>query len=176
MVPTPRETAELFSEAFRNVYKADDHRLEPMVEARQLVNQVAALTFTPEASRSVLEGVKPHKSAGPDGVQPSLVKILADMLVEPITVLFNQTLVDGIPADWKESEVIPLYKKGDTMDVGNYRPVSLTSVICIAQERLVRQAMYQHMVANSILSDAQHGFVHQRSCLSNLLSFLDGVT
>ncbi len=32
------------------------------------------------------------------------------------------------------------------------------------------------MVANSILSDAQHGFVHQRSCLSNLLSFLDGVT
>ncbi len=36
--------------------------------------------------------------------------------------------------------------------------------------------MYQHMVANSILCNAHHGFVHQRSCLSNLLSFLDGVT
>ncbi len=36
--------------------------------------------------------------------------------------------------------------------------------------------MYQHMVADGILSDAQHRFIHQRSCLSNLLSFLDGVT
>ncbi len=44
-----------------------------------------------------------------------------------------------------------------------------------AQERLVRQAMYQHWVANSILSIAQLGFVHKRSFLSNLLSFLDGV-
>ncbi len=70
-----------------------------MVEARQLVNQVAALAFTPEATRSVLEGVNPHKSAGPDGVHPSLVKILANVLVEPITALFNRTLVDGIPTD-----------------------------------------------------------------------------
>ncbi len=76
----------------------------------------------------------------------------------------------------KEAEVSPFFKKGDTRDVGNYRPVSLTSVICTAQERLVRQAMNEHMVAYSILSDTQHGFVHQRSCLSNLLSFLDEVT
>ncbi len=45
-----------------------------------------------------------------------------------------------------------------------------------AQKRIDRQARYQDMVANSILGDAQHGFVHQRSGLSNLLSFLDGVT
>ncbi len=36
--------------------------------------------------------------------------------------------------------------------------------------------MYQHVVSNGILSDAQHDFVHHRSCLSSLLSFLDGVT
>ncbi len=36
--------------------------------------------------------------------------------------------------------------------------------------------MNQHLVGNSILSDALHDFVRQRSCLSNLLSFLDGVT
>ncbi len=36
--------------------------------------------------------------------------------------------------------------------------------------------MYAHVVWNGILSNAQHSFVHQRSCLSNLLSFLDGVT
>ncbi len=109
-------------------------------------------------------------------MHPSIVKILADVLVEPTTALFNRTPVDGIPADWKKAEVIPLYIKSDTRDVGNYSPVSLTSVICKAQKGLVRQAMYPHIVANGILSDAQHGFVHQRSCLSKLQSFLDRVT
>ncbi len=82
-----RETAELFSEAFCNVYKAADTRPEPRVEARQLVNQMAALALTPEATRSVLEGINPHKSDRPDKVHPSLVKILADLLVEPSTAL-----------------------------------------------------------------------------------------
>ncbi len=57
--------------------------------------------------------------------------------------------------------------------MGNYRPVRLTSVACNVQDHLVRQAMYQHMVPYCILSDVQHGFVHQISYLSNLLSFLD---
>ncbi len=87
----------------------------------------------------------------------------------PIAVLFYRTHVDGVPGDWKLAEVIPLHKKGDAANVGNYRPASLTIVICKAQERLIRQAMYQHMASNGILSDAQHGFVHKRSCLSNLL-------
>ncbi len=60
-----------------HVYKANDLRLEPTLEARQLVIQMVALAFTPEATRSVLGGINPHKSAGHDSVQPNLVKILA---------------------------------------------------------------------------------------------------
>ncbi len=73
------EIAELFSGAFRNDNKAVDHHPEPRVEARQLVTQMAALMFTPEAFRSVLEGVTPHTSAGPDCVYPSLVGIEVDV-------------------------------------------------------------------------------------------------
>ncbi len=40
----------------------------------------------------------------------------------------------------------------------------------------MRAAIYQHLLLNGILSDAQHGFVRRRSCLFNLLTFLDGVT
>ncbi len=69
------------------------------MEARQLVTQRAAQAFTPEATRSVLERVDPHQSAGPNGLHPSPVKIQADVLIEPITTLFNRKLLDGIPAD-----------------------------------------------------------------------------
>jgi len=37
---------------------------------------------------------------------------------------------NAIPGDWKKAVVIPIYKGGDRSVVGNYRPVSLTSVVC----------------------------------------------
>ncbi len=69
-----------------------------------------------------------------------------------------------------------MHKKGDTGDMGNYRPVRLTNLISNVKDCLAGQAMYQHMVSNGILWDAQHNFVHQISGLLNLLNFLDGLT
>ncbi len=104
---------------FRYVYKADDHRPEPRFTERELVGQLAALEFTPEAIRAVLEGGNPHKLAGPDGVQHSLIRILASVLAVPNAELLSCALVDGVSVDWKQAEVIPLHKKGDTRDLGN---------------------------------------------------------
>ncbi len=73
--------------------------------------------FTLEATKAVLEGVNPHKSAGPGIVHPSLVRILASVLAIPIAELFNHTLVDGVSADWKQAEVILRYNKGDALSV-----------------------------------------------------------
>ncbi len=78
---------------------------------------MSALAFTPEATRSVLEGLNPPKSVRPDGVHPSLVKVLADVST---AALFNRSLVDGNPADWKEAEVVPPSKKDEYRDVGDY--------------------------------------------------------
>ncbi len=64
-----------FSGAFREVYKADDHRLRPRIDERELVSQMAALRSRLEANRSVLEGVHRHKSIGADDVHPRLVRI-----------------------------------------------------------------------------------------------------
>jgi hypothetical protein len=36
---------------------------------------------------------------------------------------------NAIPGDWKKAVVVPIYKEGDRSVVGNYRPVSLTSVV-----------------------------------------------
>jgi hypothetical protein len=35
---------------------------------------------------------------------------------------------NAIPGDWKRAIMVPIYKGGDRSVVGNYRPVSLTSV------------------------------------------------
>ena len=52
--------------------------------------------------------------------------------------MFNLSLEEGIvPLEWKEANIIPLFKKGSRNKSENYRPVSLTSVICKLLERLI---------------------------------------
>jgi hypothetical protein len=52
------------------------------------------------------------------------------------------TLVKNL---WKEGNITALFKKGDKTEPGNYRPVSLTSVICKTMEKLVRETIVKHM-------------------------------
>ena len=58
----------------------------------------------------------------------------------------------------------------------NYRPVSLTSILCKSLQKIIRAHICQHLLQHSMLSPAQHGFLKNRSCLTNLLCFLDEVT
>jgi hypothetical protein len=54
-------------------------------------------------------------------------------------------------------------------DAANYRPVALTSVPCKVLESLIRTKLVQHIEKNKLFSDHQHGFMKNRSCLTNLL-------
>ena len=58
----------------------------------------------------------------------------------------------------------------------NYRPVSLTSVICKLLERLIKDHMVEFLVKHQLLNSSQHGFLKARSCLTNMLCFLEEIT
>ena len=57
-----------------------------------------------------------------------------------------------------------------------YRPVSLTSVICKLLERLIKDHLVDFLVKNNLINPSQHGFLKARSCLTNMLCFLEDVT
>jgi len=75
--------------------------------------------------------------------------------------------------DWKEAQVIPLFKKKENDVPGHYRPVSLTSVVRMVLESIVRKRVMGHWRANNLLSGCQHGFMSGRSCTTNLMSTLE---
>ena len=78
---------------------------------------------------------------------------------------------DGIlPKLWKEAEVRPIFKKGSKSSPGNYRPVSLTSVVCKVFEGFVNDALCIHLSENNLLSNEQFGFCRGRSCVTQLVS------
>ncbi|ESN90433.1 hypothetical protein HELRODRAFT_70880 [Helobdella robusta] len=50
-------------------------------------------------------------------------------IAESLLKLFNKSLATGeIPSGWKDAIIVPLFKRGDRCDTGNYRPINLTSI------------------------------------------------
>ena len=72
--------------------------------------------------------------------------------------------------------VIPIYKKRCKEDLGNYRPVSLTSVPGKVMKQTVLKEITRHVWDNRGIRPSQHGFIKGRSCSTNLISFTDLVT
>ena len=87
------------------------------------------------------------------------------------------SLQEGIvPLEWKEANIVPLFKKGSRYKSVNYRPVSLTSVICKLLETIIRAHMMDFLVKHKLINPSQHEFLKARSCLTNLLCFFDFLT
>jgi hypothetical protein len=70
---------------------------------------------------------------------------------------------NAIPGDWKKAIVVPIFKGGDRSVVGNYKPVSLTSVICKQMEYVIAGYLRQVWKISGWLYEGQHGFRHGSS-------------
>ena len=72
----------------------------------------------------------------------------------------NNSVETGIlTEDWKSANVTSVYKKGSMQEPGNYRLISLTSVVCKIMERLVKGRLVTHLGTNNLIGDSQHGFM-----------------
>ena len=78
------------------------------------------------------------------------------------------------PTCFKRANVIPVYKKGDKLNVCNYRPIPLLPLFSKVFEKVVYDSLYNH-VRNTI-SGSQHGFVRCRSTVSNLACYFDSIS
>ena len=118
----------------------------------------------------VLRMLNPQSSPGPDGIHPLLLRNLAYELAPPLTQLFRLSLDEGrIPDEWKTATVQPIFKGGSKNAPENYRPISLTSVICKVLERLIKSQIQDFLRSCNMISPVQHGFQKNRSCTTNLL-------
>ncbi|GAB0182037.1 mitochondrial enolase superfamily member 1 [Grus japonensis] len=78
--------------------------------------------------------------------------------------------------DWRKANVTPAFKKGRKEDPGNYRPVSLTSIPAKMMEQLILGVINKHVEEKKVIGSGQHGFTKDKSCLTNLIAFCDGMT
>ena len=71
-----------------------------------------------------------NKTTGQDCIPSCLVRDSTSVIVCPLTHVRNLSIIQWIvPDDPKSARVIPLFKKSDTTEVGNYRPIYILSII-----------------------------------------------
>ena len=72
------------------------------------------------------------------------------------------SLQEGIvPLECKEANMIPLFKKASRNKSVNYRPVSLTSVICKLLETIIRDHMMDFLIKHKLKNPSQHELLKQ---------------
>jgi hypothetical protein len=126
------------------------------------------------AVRKVLNKLNCSKSPGPDGIHPRVLYELRKVLSLPLSIIYQTSVNTGIlPDDWKEANITAIFKKGNKAQAGNYRPVSLTSVVCKIMETLVRDSLVNFMRDNNYLSNQQFGFISGRSTTLQLIRVLE---
>ena len=171
------ESAEVLAKAFSSVFVREPEGLPDdgasMSSGDDVLNDIK---FNHTQVKYELENLNCFKSFGPDGIQPKLLKSLSgdcDFVNASVKLFSVCTDTYTLQSIWKSANLSALFKNGSKTDPLNYRPVSLTCVICKVFEKIIRSFIVD-FVENKV-SKHQHGFVKGKSCLTNLLETVDCV-
>ena len=170
----PVEKAHLIHQQFDSVFSNPSPKIQANFDEKDRLPTLNPIKISSRGILKLLSNLNPNKAIGPDNVPGKFLKLCANEIADIYQVLFQASLDQGVvPPDWKEANIVPLFKKGDKFLPENYRPISLTSLSCKLLEHVVHSTIMTHFDKFEVLDDAQHGFRKRRSCVSQLISTLD---
>ena len=172
---TDEEKCKTLNSFFASVFTKDDtSSTPPPLPTRNHDTKLEEIVCSESEVLDKLVKLKVNKAPGPDNIHPLLLKHIAPIISYPLSCIYNKSLSEGkLPDDWKFAVITALHKKGDKTNPNNYRPVSLTSILCKVLESIIRDKIENHLKINNLLSSNQYGFRSGRSCNTQLLDALD---
>ncbi len=139
-------------------------------------SSITNLLVTDKDISDIIKSLPTKKSCGPDKISHNLMKHICDSLSKPLGILFNLSLSQcKYPTKWKLAHVIPLFKKGDSSLISNYRPISLISCVGKVFEKAVLKYLSNYLLDNNLLYKYQSGFQIGHSTVHQLVELYDNI-
>ena len=115
-----------------------------------------------------------NKSTGLDEIPARFIKDGGNVIKVPIIAIINQSITTGVvPQSMKYARVKPIFKKNSPLEVGNYRPISILSIVYKILERRVYKQLVEILQENKMLYHLQSGFRQNYSTDTYLIYLLD---
>ena len=172
---TDESKSEVLLNYFSSVFTIEpDNDEMPFFEKREYLAELDNIIITEKQISDKLKKIKTNKSPGPDAIHPRVLHEIAPSITKPLSIIFQTSIrIKQIPTEWKHANISAIFKKGSRTAPKNYRPVSLTSVICKTLESIIRDFIIKHMDDNKLFSPNQFGFLAGRSTVVQLLKVMD---
>ena len=164
----PKKKADIFGRHYFSWHSRPNHqinnreaRMEEKIEdaIRNETPNDLNLPFTELEWNQALSNL-PDKAMGADRIHNKMLKNLSQNNRRLLLELLNKMYQNGfVPEDWKNAVVVPIPKPGKPLDdPDGHRPISLTSCLAKAEERMINTRLYWHLERNNYLPKHQAGF------------------
>ena len=157
----------------------EEHKseVEAKLERLRLMRHYQPALDSPITREEIFAAIRRLKSGtapGVDGVTTTILKMAADAVgtsklkadnpvVDSLAILFNFVFEnERWPERWATGIVFPLYKQDSRLDPGNYRPITLLSVVGKLFGSVVESRLSQWAEGCFALADEQGGFRRSR--------------
>ena len=128
---------ERWASFYQDLYS--DNQSSPLFETTESIPEILL-----DEVQSALKTCKNGKATGPDGINAELLKfggVYLEKLLLKLFILIVKT--STFPDEFKQAEIVTLYKKGDSAECGNYRPICLLNHVY----KILMQIIYKRISA-----------------------------
>ena len=173
------EIAEHFNNYFTEIAQTLDNQLPTTDQSPYLTvinNNLSSAFFRPTTTleiNNIIINLK-NKSSKLNEMPVWLFKDLRSVLAEPISKLINSSISSGVfPDCLKCARVVPIYKKGETTNMSNYRPIAILPTLSKIFEKTISTRLLNFLEKSNIIIPRQFGFLRGRSTADSFLSLME---
>jgi hypothetical protein len=172
--------AKYYSEIGKSLAEKIDRKgniSDPVSQISRRVNRNCFLFPTTHTEiEKLIKGLKSKDSKGHDNISNKMLKVIYPSILHAMWIIFNKSLTSGeFPNDMKQAIVKPIYKAKCKMQLSNYRPISLLSVLSKILEKIVNLRLSRFLQKHKILYEGQYGFRKRRSTSDAILDLTGNI-
>ena len=118
-----------------------------------------------DETKEAIKKLKLGKAAGKDEIVAEILKKGGEKVMYSVFLLCQKVWKEEkLPADWTKGIIFPIFKDGDKRETGNYRGITLLSIVGKVYAHVINERLMKWSEENKILVEEQGGFRPTRGC------------
>lgn len=109
-----------------------------------------SIFISKEGTVDVLLKFDAKKSPGRDKIPSKYLKRYCESVASSLVKIFSVSLINGaLPSQWLLARIVPVYKAGDRLDIGNYRSISITCMAGKILKHVICKLLVEYIKNNN---------------------------